>query len=116
MERIVLGNVRIDTRMVRIVFRIFGKVNRIVRKIPRIVMIGTRLIMIVTSHKIDGQGSIQDSLRVTRGRRHYRKAEKFGTNSQLGLPPHPSDNSDIFEFQNFLRNSTPPLRIKFRTF
>ena len=34
------------------------------------------------------------------------KYKKFGENSQLGLPP--TDNSDLFEFQNVLKNAAPP--------
>ena len=37
-----------------------------------------------------------------------KKTGKFGKNYQLGLTPPPSDNSELFEFQNFLKTSDPP--------
>ena len=43
-----------------------------------------------------------------KGRRQNKKARKFGTMSQLGLTPPPSDIWDIFEFGTFLKNVDPP--------
>ena len=55
---------------------------------------------------------------LTKGRRHYFYTKNFGENSKLGLTPPPPrlDNSEIFEFQNYLKNADPPSRIKFRHF
>ena len=38
---------------------------------------------------------------MTLGRHHYFYMKKFGKNSQLGLTP--PDNSEMFEFQNYLK-------------
>ena len=38
---------------------------------------------------------------ISKGRRQNRKSRKFGTMSQIGLTPPPSDLWDIFEFQAF---------------
>ena len=43
------------------------------------------------------------------GEPSLKKTGKFGKNSQLGLTPPPSDNSEYFEFQKLLKNSDPPL-------
>ena len=47
---------------------------------------------------------------ISKGRRQNRKSRKFGTMSQIGLTPPPSDLWDIFEFGTFLKNvDQPPL-------
>ena len=51
-----------------------------------------------------------------RGGITIKKTGKFGTNSQFGLTPPPSDNSDIFEFQTFLKIAEPPPSDRFQTF
>ena len=53
-----------------------------------------------------------NNLNKTKGSHQNRKSGKFGTMSQLGLTPPPSDLWDIFEFGTFLKNVAPPLFTK----
>ena len=60
--------------------------------------------------------NVAQSKTPAKGRRQNRKSRKFGTTSQLGLIPPPSDLWDIFEFQTFLKNVDPPPSYQIGTF
>ena len=60
--------------------------------------------------------SLCTKIHKTEGRHQNRKSRKFGTMSQLGLPPPPSDLWDIFEFGTFLKNVDPPPSYQIGTF